>query len=224
MDGLLDKAAAFFQKRADEAGKTATSFLVAVHDHGGGMRTVVTNYWDIKNHEGPDEKVYVVPKVRIAEPVAWEDIPKAIYAAEKFLSYTLAPNNKCGSCTVCCRVPSLESNLVSKPAGAMCNHCDGSGCKIYFARPTECKKFSCLWLDSQSRNDVMGPELRPDRCGVMFAKNSTDNDAEIFEVHPDLNVYPDRNITNRDAIDFIDEQQRIGRKAKLITHYRKGEK
>lgn len=68
----------------------------------------------------------------------------------------------CNGCTACCfllEIPSLE-----KAVNSPCAHCTGAGCKIYGRHPAECVEFNCLWRSSP----VMGEDLRPDRCGVMF--------------------------------------------------------
>lgn len=70
----------------------------------------------------------------------------------------------CGECTVCCEV--LRVDELDKPAGLLCEHCDaGTGCTIYDKRFEICRTYQCLWLQG-----VLGdrPELRPDRCGVLF--------------------------------------------------------
>ncbi len=75
--------------------------------------------------------------------------------------------NKCGTCTACCRVYAIPE--LSKPAGDWCRHCDvGKGCKIYPDRPApRCTDFKCLWLESQ--DTIKLPlELRPDKCKVVF--------------------------------------------------------
>jgi hypothetical protein len=75
-----------------------------------------------------------------------------------------------------------------------------------------------MWLASQSRNDIMPPELRPDRCGVIFTEDrNTNPDPDLFEVHPDRD---DADALKRRAVvEFIDREQSYGRKAKLVTHY-----
>ena len=84
--------------------------------------------------------------------------------------------NNCGSCVACCRI--FEIPELKKPAGRWCEHCEiGRGCQIYESRPNVCRKFSCLWLLSQSREDrreILGPELRPDRCKVVFSPSTND--------------------------------------------------
>lgn len=77
--------------------------------------------------------------------------------------------NRCGECNACCKVfhiPALE-----KPAGKWCQHCDvGKSCRIYEDRPQACSDFECIWLQSQVQpGQEWGPELRPDKCKVVFA-------------------------------------------------------
>lgn len=74
---------------------------------------------------------------------------------------------KCGGCTLCCkllRIPDTQSI-----AGEWCRHCkSGVGCTIYNFRPEPCKIFECAW--KQMKN--VGPDLRPDKCHVLFEKRS----------------------------------------------------
>lgn len=85
--------------------------------------------------------------------------------------------NHCGSCTACCRVFDIPE--LKKPAGKWCEHCAiGKGCKVYDDRPQMCVEFECLWLLSQKREDPqehLPPELRPDRCKVVFSPSTNDN-------------------------------------------------
>jgi hypothetical protein len=81
----------------------------------------------------------------------------------------------CGDCRLCCRV--LEVKEIEKPFLEWCRHPKrGVGCAIYETRPESCRAFVCTWLASQRAGppdgapwDRMPPELRPDRCGVIFA-------------------------------------------------------
>jgi hypothetical protein len=84
--------------------------------------------------------------------------------------------NHCGECTACCRVFAI-AELPEKKAGDWCQHCAiGKGCKIYEQRPPTCAEFQCLWLISQSRGGAerMEPELRPDRCKVVFSPSTNE--------------------------------------------------
>lgn len=77
-----------------------------------------------------------------------------------------SPDNKCGSCTACCKVYAIPE--LNKPAGDWCAHCAiGKGCTTYDDRPAMCVAFECVWLQSQ-RHIKLGIELRPDKCKVVF--------------------------------------------------------
>ncbi len=68
----------------------------------------------------------------------------------------------CGKCSMCCKLLFI-SGLTERDT--WCPHFEKEkGCGIYDHRPPTCMSFSCLWLQS----DVMGENLRPDKCGVMF--------------------------------------------------------
>lgn len=79
---------------------------------------------------------------------------------------TQSPDNKCGTCTACCRVYAIPA--VGTKAGEWCKHCDiGKGCKVYADRPPVCVEFACMWLQSQ-RHAPLPIELRPDKSKVVF--------------------------------------------------------
>ena len=81
--------------------------------------------------------------------------------------------NKCGTCTACCRVYAIPE--FEKPAGKWCEHCSiGKACKIYETRPQRCVEFKCFWLQSQDQPRPLGPELRPDKCKVVFAPSTNE--------------------------------------------------
>ena len=76
-------------------------------------------------------------------------------------------DNKCGTCTACCKVYSIPE--FNKPAGDWCQHCDvGKGCKIYDQRPPRCVEFQCFWLQAQEKLNLP-IEARPDKCKVVFS-------------------------------------------------------
>lgn len=73
----------------------------------------------------------------------------------------------CGTCTLCCKV--MEIKELAKPADTWCSNCDvGKGCKVYATRPGSCGEFECVWLQTQDAPEPLGPELRPDICGVVL--------------------------------------------------------
>lgn len=72
----------------------------------------------------------------------------------------------CQDCTGCCTV--FEVKDVQKSFGEPCKHLGktlfGTGCQIYETRPDACKRYVCLWLDSQRRPEVpsFSEAMRPD--------------------------------------------------------------
>jgi hypothetical protein len=83
--------------------------------------------------------------------------------------------NHCGGCNMCCKIPDIAE--LSKPRNQWCSHCDtGKGCRIYETRPSPCRDFECLWLESQRERHPLPAQLRPDRCKMMltFAQNRQD--------------------------------------------------
>lgn len=57
----------------------------------------------------------------------------------------ILPDRSCGSCTLCCKVLSIEE--LQKPQNEWCAHCAvGTGCKVYDKRPRECSSFFCGYL------------------------------------------------------------------------------
>lgn len=72
----------------------------------------------------------------------------------------------CQDCDGCCRV--FEVKAVDKAFGEPCRHLGptlfGHGCQIYNERPDACRRYVCLWLDSQRRPEVetMPEAMRPD--------------------------------------------------------------
>lgn len=85
--------------------------------------------------------------------------------------------NTCGGCTKCCEiVPVRELN---KAGWQDCQyrrhvlHAAGPGCGIYDTRPRSCRNWSCVWLTSPN----WGPELRPDRLGIIV-----DPDLDLIRV------------------------------------------
>lgn len=73
--------------------------------------------------------------------------------------------NQCGECTACC--DTFPVKWLNKPANERCIHACAEGCGIHLAKPSECRDFDCMWLQSSSP-----VSLRPDNCGVVFEKMS----------------------------------------------------
>lgn len=80
------------------------------------------------------------------------------------LEKLLIKDRKCGSCSVCCKSLRIEEPELKKFAGVPCQHLKAQGgCPIYNDRPSLCRTWYCGW-----RVFGIGPEMRPDRCGVLI--------------------------------------------------------
>jgi hypothetical protein len=78
----------------------------------------------------------------------------------------LVAGRDCGACTLCCRVPPVDTPEFQKQAGVLCGHCQESrGCAIHTARPPVCREWFCGWR----RLPLLDDSWRPDRCGVLIA-------------------------------------------------------
>ncbi len=82
----------------------------------------------------------------------------------------LVPGRECGSCTVCCKEPTIDSDAFRKVQGVLCVHCTGSGCGLYDRRPEVCRGFYCQWR----RYGWLDDAWRPDRSQIML--RATDDD------------------------------------------------
>lgn len=86
--------------------------------------------------------------------------------------------NRCGECTLCCRLTAVPE--LQKPVGVWCQHCIvGSGCKIYNMKPPSCSNFECFWYTNR-----LSIDLRPDKCKVVIEKLI---DHSIFLILVDFN-------------------------------------
>lgn len=187
------------------------SAVAGIIDRNGGMRVVVTPKWRMSYHVDRGERIFIVPDLEVEEPIPWDDVPALIERVQKHVVRSLAPTNHCGECTLCCFISFVSEDGFRKPSHSDCPHCSEKfGCKAYQQRPNVCRSFECIWLKSQSRNDVMPPELRPDRCGAFFAEDTQTNDPLLIEVHGE---------PNEAARQYIGEMERLGYKAKKITRY-----
>ncbi len=100
--------------------------------------------------------------------------------------------NHCGICVLCCKLMGVKGEVrgvpINKPRAGWCQHCQiGVGCKVYDDRPEPCRTFRCLWLEGREEGVEMPDELRPDRCGVVFAPttNETACSAHMDKNKPD---------------------------------------
>ncbi len=75
------------------------------------------------------------------------------------------PNRSCGTCTVCCKVLTIDDPDFQKAAGILCPNCkEAKGCQIYAMRPKPCRGFECCWKTMPE----LGDDLRPDRSGILI--------------------------------------------------------
>lgn len=92
------------------------------------------------------------------------------------------PGRECGTCTMCCKLPSLHTDDgYVKPLNVWCKDCSpGQGCNIYEDRPIQCKNFFCAWL-----SDPDWPENLPPHKTGCFVKveYGTDNETVVCRVH-----------------------------------------
>jgi len=145
------------------------------------LRVVVAKRSSFRHHASTVEKIVVVPKMRVQEPVPWHEIPALINKVERHVAKVYPPDNHCGECRQCCTTAEVIDTDAgfSKPAHTPCMHLCAKGCSVYFDRPTACKSYKCMWLQSQGTNREMPAEMRPDRSGVIFSKNDYD-DKRLF--------------------------------------------
>lgn len=92
--------------------------------------------------------------------------------------------HSCDGCTMCCKFMKIEE--INKAGNVWCEHCKiASGCQIYDERPTACRVYECVWLQTQALDKPMSLALRPDRSKVVIG--TTNQGEEIV-----LYVSPDR--------------------------------
>lgn len=89
MNYEIESARRYFASEAARWNLVPTSRIFIVMDHGGGWRFVITEYREIKYHLGQGEFFIKVPRVRIYEPVGWDDIPRTIRLAERYATQWL---------------------------------------------------------------------------------------------------------------------------------------
>jgi Fe-S-cluster containining protein len=59
-----------------------------------------------------------------------------------------ATGRSCGECSLCCKLPPIDTPELQKQANTWCPHCrpGKGGCSDYETRPTLCRNYRCLWL------------------------------------------------------------------------------
>ncbi|MBB4006379.1 hypothetical protein [Allorhizobium taibaishanense] len=89
------------------------------------------------------------------------------------------PARRCGTCTLCCRLPDIEE--LDKPANQPCRHCNQTGCRIYEARPQLCRDFLCLWMEGH-----IGPEWHPQDSHMMVYGQGAQVTVLVDPAFPDV--------------------------------------
>ena len=82
-------------------------------------------------------------------------------------------SRSCGTCSACCRWPSIDEGDFHKPARTPCQHLAKQGfrCTIYKDRPNACSAYQCTWL--RGMGSAVDNRDRPDTCGVLIDRRST---------------------------------------------------
>jgi len=90
----------------------------------------------------------------------------------------------CNGCSMCCYLPIIEA--VEKPENTWCKHCSQHSCKIYDARPQQCRDYFCGWMKVPSLPDHWYPK----HCKMVVTVNEDSDGPNItILVHQD---YPNK--------------------------------
>jgi hypothetical protein len=169
-----------------------TSSVAGILKPDGGFRVVVTELRRLRHHVQPGERLFVVPGLKVREPIPWgQKQADVIRAAQIHVIKSLAPANPCGECRQCCKTLYINEDGLRKPSHEWCRHADSEvGCMVYWKRPKPCREFACLWLKSQVTDAPQPLELRPDRTHVVLTSDTSASigqpvDPELIEVHID---------------------------------------
>jgi hypothetical protein len=54
------------------------SAVAVIVDKKGGSRVVITQRWRMMLHLDPGERLFVVPGLKVVEPLEWDDIPRVL--------------------------------------------------------------------------------------------------------------------------------------------------
>lgn len=197
------------------------SHVASILEVGGGHRFVVGSLESIKENTQRRERAFVVPDYLVWEPMPYESWGVVLGTAYRHMKASLDAESPCGGCRACCKTMPIAE--IGKHSHVLCPMSNGLvGCTIHRkGKPKSCKAFECMWLVSQRRNDRMEPELRPDRCGVIFTADTSQHaggtfDSTRIEAHEDH----DTGVTNPEAVQkFVGEMSAAGYWFDKITHY-----
>lgn len=210
--------------RSDQVEVRWLSNVAGILSPDGGLRTVVAALPSMDLHLAKGERLFVVPGLLVEEPVPFNSALMAycIRMAHRTVVRALAPENPCGDCRMCCKTPYIKTEFLGHPfekaSHSVCSHCDSEvGCSVNYAKPTACRSFRCLWLQSRDKNWIMPDELRPDRCGVIFTGPEDGDPENLIYLHPNAH---DREAHNRKAVvRWIEQVQAEGQSVRFVTHY-----
>ena len=185
----------------------------------GGFRVVVTQLSRMKHHVAKGERLFIVPKLQVKEPVPFGQAQvDVIDAARKYMLSQIAPVNDCGECRQCCKTLYINQPDIKKPSYNPCRNLCAAGCKVYWNRPKVCAGFKCNWLKSQATESPMDLGLRPDMSGVILTEPEENDPPETIVIHP--NVKTD-DLTqcqmSAEMKTWLDAQE--GKKPRIVTHY-----
>ena len=104
---------------------------------------------------------------------------EAVISANKKVS-----GKECGECSLCCKLPKIDTPEFSKPATTWCSHCrpGREGCSIYDDRPPICRGFACLWL----LHPLMPDEWKPSICKMVIYFTNDEPSICVIEVDPSV--------------------------------------
>lgn len=85
----------------------------------------------------------------------------------------------CDGCTLCCNYMKIRE--LAKAAYSWCVDCKvGEGCGNYEQRPQSCRDYACIWLQTQTMDKPIAPELRPDKSKVIIGTTNQGNDIVLY--------------------------------------------
>ncbi len=127
----------------------------------------------------------------------------------------------CGACNLCCRL--LEIKDMGKPAQMQCWHTGiHGGCAVHAQKETDpilraCFQFKCVWLESQTLDDLTKRgtrSMRPDQIHVLFGPFDRE-DPTLLYVHVD----PAHKTAWRNpaVLEYMDEVRRKGGKLCVVV-------
>lgn len=69
------------------------SAVAGILDSYGCLRFVVSQRWRFKHYVRPDERLFIVPGLKVQEPVPWDDIPRVIAKVEAYIDEWIRTRN-----------------------------------------------------------------------------------------------------------------------------------